>query len=130
MALSALFLASATSCLNVATPGVLLSTNPPGARVLIDGVDSGFATPCALSLEITAPHEISFELDGYQTARRTVVPNESFHVVPWWDGDVGLVVWRFPIFLTFNGLFLPLRQNDNVIPNRIYVPLEVATQDR
>lgn len=128
----ALALAAAlSSCvLDVSSPGVYFATSPPGARVVVDGRDSGFATPCAIELTRSEEHEVTFELAGYEPARRTLIPNTTTTVVPWTDGDIGATKWRFPIFLTFTGFFFPFRVNNNLAPSRLYVPLEVATEAR
>ena len=119
----------ASSCVwNVASPGVVLATNPPGARVVVNGHDTGFATPCHVDLNRADRHEVEFHLAGYAVAKRRLEPSETWDTVLWKDGDIGLSVWRFPIFLTFRGLFFPFRQDDNLAPQRIYVPLEVATE--
>lgn len=117
----------ASSCvLNSGSPGVMLATSPPGARVLLDGADSGFATPCWIDVDEDA--SVRFELEGYRAAERELVFDTRVWLVPWWDGDIGARTWRFPTFLTFFGLLLPVRYERNVFPKRVYVPLEVATE--
>ena len=120
-------LALSSCVMDVSSPGVYLATNPPGARVIVDGYDTGFATPCAIELETSEPHEVRFELDGYAPATRKLVPNPRTTVVPWSDGDIGATKWRFPIFLTFAGFFFPFRVDNDLAPSRVYVPLEVDT---
>lgn len=107
----------------------MLATDPPGARVLLDGRDTGFATPCHLELDLTRVQEVAFTLEGYREASRTLRPAETWTVVPWRDGDMRLSTWRFPIFLTFGGFLFPFRVNEDLAPSRIFVPLEVATED-
>lgn len=120
----------ASSCvLDVSSPGVLLATSPPGARVFVDGADTGFATPCAIDLEPSAEYEVEFHLEGYAVARRVLFPLHRTTVVSWADGDIGATKWRFPTYLTFWGLFFPFRDSANLAAKRVYVPLEVATQE-
>lgn len=124
--LSLLALLWCGSCiLSESSPGVMIATDPPGARVLVDGIDSGFATPASIDLsdrDVT----VSVELEGYQTATRELTGDRRWHVVPWSDGDISTSTWRFPLFLTFAGLFFPFRFRENSFPKRIYIPLEVA----
>ncbi len=121
-----LILVFACSCImNTSSPGVLLATRPPGARVLLNGQDSGFATPCTLDLD--GDTEVTFQLEGYQDARRQLLADRVWHRVRWKDGDIGPQTWRFPLFLTFGGLFFPWRYETNLFPERVYVPLEVST---
>ena len=118
------------SCLsNTASPGVFLATDPPGARVYVDGADSGFATPCSISLNKTVEHEVAFLLDGYEIARRELYPSTHWTVVPWSDGELDVGIWRFPLFLTLEGLLFPFGEDDNLVPSRVYVPLEIATEE-
>ena len=118
-----------SSCvMDMSSPGVFLATNPAGARVLVDGYDTGFATPCAIDLDSSKQHDVTFELEGYAPSTRRLVPNPTTTVVPWTDGDIGASKWRFPIFLTFRGFFFPFRTRNNLAPARVYVPLEVATE--
>ena len=118
-----------TACVaSTASPGVFFATNPPGARVFVNGADTGFATPCAISLDKTREHEVAFVLDGYDVARRELFPNTRWTATPWSDGDIGLSVWRFPLFLTFEGLFFPFGEDDDLVPSRVYAPLEIATE--
>ena len=126
IALAALLFPSCV--LDTSSPGVFLATSPPGARVYVDGVDSGFATPCAIDLEPSDAYEVEFRLPGYAPASRQLVPVNQTTVVPWSDGDIGATKWRFPIFLTFTGFFFPFRDSSNLAPKRVYVPLEVATE--
>lgn len=119
-----------TGCVSsTASPGVFLATNPPGARVYVDGADTGFATPCSISLNKTVEHEVAFLLDGYEVARRELVPNTHWTVIPWSDGELDVGIWRFPLFLTFRGLLFPFGENDNLVPSRVYVPLQIATEE-
>lgn len=116
-------------CMVVRPPGVLFATEPPGANVVINGRDSGFATPIELDLDRGKMHTVEFKLDGYDTAVRHLDPSLRVHVVPWYDGDLGPKIWRFPLYLTFFGLIAPVRINNGLVPGRIYVPLRVATED-
>jgi len=118
-----------TACVaSTASPGVFFATDPPGARVFVNGADSGFATPCAISLDKTREHEVAFVLDGYDVARRELYPSTRWTATPWSSGDIDLGIWRFPLFLTFEGLFFPFGEDDDLIPSRVFVPLEIATE--
>ena len=129
LTLAVLIATALSSCvMDVSSPGVFLATNPAGARVLVDGYDSGFATPCAIDLDPSKPHDVTFALEGYAEATRRLVPNPTVTVVPWADGDIGASKWRFPLFLTLDGFFFPGRSRNNLAPARVYVPLEVATE--
>lgn len=57
---------------------VTIVSNPPGARVVVDGEDVGY-TPVAVTLETRQPHSVRLERSGYQTVQQTLhsVPNEE-----------------------------------------------------
>jgi hypothetical protein len=38
--------------LDVSPPGTAFASEPPGARVEIDGQDSGWVTPCMIALDV------------------------------------------------------------------------------
>jgi eukaryotic-like serine/threonine-protein kinase len=48
---------------------LILSSNPPGARILIDGKDSGETTPAVISTN-AGTHHIRLELDGFEPVER------------------------------------------------------------
>jgi len=50
-----------------ATQNIPVSTNPTGAMVYADGVETCSA-PCTVTLEKTQPHILTFKLDGYKQA--------------------------------------------------------------
>ena len=45
IALALPFLALGSCARNISPPGVFFSSEPPGARILVDGQDSGYVTP-------------------------------------------------------------------------------------
>lgn len=117
-----------TSCVWITTSNkVTLSTNPPGARVLVDGEATGFTTPVNLSLERES-HRLSFELTGYETAFRQVEPNSRWNVIPWSDGDLHFNHWRFPLWLTWMEFLFPFRYLRTFYPSRVHVHLDVAAE--
>ena len=126
-ALLPLLLAAATSsCLiQRSQPGVLVSSTPPGAKLFVDGRDSGFLTPAAISLSRRDPHRLDVELEGYRTASRIVTPDGPVHVVPWTAGYVGPQSFWFPIFLPIADFLLPVRIDDGFSPERIHIALEL-----
>ena len=66
-----------------------VSTQPPGAAIILDGQDIGARTPVK-SMEVSAdrPHEIELRLDGYVPHHATVspAPGKTEAVVEWTFG--------------------------------------------
>lgn len=106
--------------------GVTFSSEPPGARVLIDGVDSGFVTPTALALPRGDWHRIELRRAGYESITRLVSPQTRIYAIPWTDGYIGPGTWVFPLFLGFQDLFFPVLVDNNSSPQRIHARLRLA----
>ncbi|MCE9594933.1 MAG: PEGA domain-containing protein [Planctomycetes bacterium] len=115
------------SCHIVQRPGVALSTSPPGARITVDGRDSGFLTPCVLDID-RDDHTLDFELDGYQTASREVTSGGGVYVVLWREAYLNAKVWRFPLWLNYIDFFGPVKVDLGNSPGRIFVRLRRASQ--
>ncbi len=58
-----------------APAGVVVETEPPGAAILVDGADTGSATPARVSAWPAGRHEIRVRLPGYEPQAR-VAPSE------------------------------------------------------
>ena len=100
--------------------GVMIASKPVGARVLINGRDSGFATPCCLALD-KEKQRVDLELDGYQKASRIVTDDERTYLVYWDEAYLGPNSYHFPLWLgSFDGL-VPVRFEETYSPERIYI---------
>jgi hypothetical protein len=102
-----------------------LSTDPPGAHVLVDGKDSGFVTPCMLDIE-RQDTEIAFRLDGYAVDERDLTPDARWTMIFWREMSLIPVVWRCPLWLNRNDVFTPFKLDRSLTPNRIHVRLRRA----
>jgi hypothetical protein len=56
---------------------ISLDTDPEGALVYVDGLYLGKTTPYTLDVDKGQIRNIRFELDGYQSAETTIIPNNS-----------------------------------------------------
>jgi PEGA domain-containing protein len=106
-------------------PGISISSAPPGARVLIDGKDTGFVTPCDLGVP-REKLEIQLVLDGYQPAVRRVVPDEKHYLVTWEEAAVNPNTWNFPLWLNYEDGLVPYRYERGYSPMRIFVRMKLA----
>ena len=107
------------------TPGVLFATNPPGARVIVDGVDSGFVTPCNIDLPRES-QDIDMVLEGYKPVSVAIEPGGQTTLVFWDEALVYPNTWRFPLWLNARDGFLPVKVERSYSPARIYAPLQLA----
>lgn len=144
-ALIALFAAAAVvplaSCLSWLKPrpdftwdkrpsGVSFATTPPGADVIIDGMPSGYATPCIVALDEDETYRIEFELEGYRTAGLFLSPNRRWFLVPYKESSRAPRVWNFPLWLPLGAFLMPIRTNTALAPSRIHLRLRLGTDNK
>ena len=106
-------------------PGVVIATDPPGARVVVDGRDSGFVTPCNLGLE-QEDAAIDLILPGYQVARVEVRPDERSYSMRWIDMYSDYHTWCFPLWLNAKDFAFPFKHEEWLSPARIHVPMRLS----
>jgi len=113
--ISILFLESCATVINTTTQNVEIKTNPPNAKITIDGKKFG-TTPQSVNLERGSNHVIKLELDGYDIYETQITRKISI----WFWGNA------------FNG-FLPGMIVDmftgsmyNLLPDSINVELQQA----
>ena len=122
--LLALLLAS--SCqITRRVPGVVIASDPPGAKVLVDGQDSGFVTPCNLGLA-REPADIDLVLPGYQVARISVEPDSRSYSMRYVDMYSDYHTWHFPMWLNFTDFVFPFKKEQWLSPARIHVPMRLS----
>jgi hypothetical protein len=122
--LVAVGLALANACLTVTAPATSFSSDPPGARLLVDGQDSGWVTPCLVALDVERTYEISLELEGFVPYRIALRPSYRRQVVDWQLGASGAQsTIHFPLFLPQPDLFRPFRLDHSLQPGRVFARL-------
>jgi len=104
--------------------GVNLSSDPPGARVIVDGADSGFVTPCILTLPNKRSQTVRFERPGYRSAERVLLKGTEREIMLWREMTVFYRTWRQPAWLTSADFFQPVKVEQGPFPNRIFVRLQ------
>lgn len=122
-----LLLASLAGCLDVSPPGTTFASDPAGARVLVDGRDSGWVTPCAFALDKEETYVVSFSLVGYTPREVLLVPDGHCGLINWYQGVNGVKsTVRFPILLPTRDFLFPLREVQTLAPGRVFVRLRPA----
>jgi hypothetical protein len=124
--LLALLLALPTpGCLLFQHPkGIAVSSDPPGASVLVGQRDTGFVTPCVLEVDPDDDERIDFVRPGYMTETRYISPDWDVYAILYREMSVEFSTWDFPLFLNFRDFFVPVKVSDRISPNRIHVRLE------
>jgi hypothetical protein len=103
--------------------GVSFATDPPGAKVVLDGKDTGFVTPCLLYVSDDNGVKVDLVRPGYETAHRVLNDRWTAHTILWNEMSVHYNTWDFPLFLNFEDFFIFLKVDDEPIPARIFVRL-------
>jgi PEGA domain len=107
--------------------GVVVASEPPGARILVDGVDSGWVTPMAMSLPRDERARIDLFLDGYRPATVAVAPDgQKYYLILWRESYKDWDTWRFPLWLNYEDVLAPIKLSRGLQPSRIFVPLRLA----
>ncbi|MBL8857421.1 MAG: PEGA domain-containing protein [Planctomycetes bacterium] len=113
------------SCVLVSRPsGIVVSSDPPGATVLIDRHDSGFVTPCVLDVDADDDKRVDIELKGYEPETRFLTKDHEVYTILWREMSVGYKTFDFPLFLNFRDFFVPVKYRETVAPGRIHVRLD------
>jgi hypothetical protein len=105
------------------TVAIHFSSEPPGADVVVDGVPSGFATPCMVALE-KRRQVITLEKVGYQVPARVLEPDPHSDTWYWSEATVGPHTWNFPTFINLDDFLQPLVARNELVPARLFVRLE------
>jgi len=119
-----LLLASLAGCLDVSPPGTAFASDPAGARVLVDGRDSGWVTPCQFALDVEKNHVVSFALVGYTPREVLLVPDGHQQVIDWYQAVNGVrSTIHFPLLMPTTDFLFPLRDVQTLAPGRVFVRL-------
>ena len=107
--------------------GVSFFTEPPGARVIIDKHDSGFVTPCRMTLEADK-HRVELAMAGYKTANVTLVGSKHTEILYWRDMTVRPETWRLPLWLDLEDSVEPVKFRQSLAPGHVFVRLQRARE--
>ena len=122
--LLALLAPTASCAWDVSPPGVYFASEPPGARILVDGLDSGYVTPRMIALNREERYRVSFEMSGFHPQQVILVPNRAGRWIAWDEGTVSMHGLFFPLFLSLEDLVVPRRVKEVHAPSRIFVRMD------
>jgi len=105
---------------------VLVASEPPGARILVDGADTGRTTPASLPIggHFGQDHVVTLEKKGYRRASRLVCQYTEGYTSKWIDGAYELAMPPLPFFWTAGDFVLPFGVQSGVVPAELWVVLE------
>lgn len=105
---------------------VLVTSEPPGARVFVDGTDTGRTTPTVLTIggSFGHDHTIGLERQGFRPATRRVYQHTRGYTSKWIEGSSDVTLPPLPLFWTFGDMFVPFAVQSAVLPGELYIVLE------
>ncbi len=105
---------------------VLVSSDPLGARILVDGRDTGRTTPASLPIggHFGTDHVIELQKKGYRPARYRVQQYSEGYTSKWIDGAYDPVMLPLPMFWSAGDVAYPFGVRSAVIPAELCVRLE------
>lgn len=109
---------------------VVFATDPPGARVLVAGKDSGFVTPCVLDLDPSEDTRVDLDLAGYRRETRFLTPDHEVYAILWKEMYSQPTVWRFPLWLNLQDTWVPVKHVDTLSPGRVFVRLDRSADEK
>jgi hypothetical protein len=104
---------------------VLITSDPPGARVFIDGRDMGVTTPTTLAIGgiFGYDHELSLLKKGYRIEVRRLCQYTEGYTTKWRDGIGEIGIPALPIFWTLGDVLTPFDVRAAIVPGEVYVKL-------
>jgi len=106
---------------------VLVTSDPAGARILVDGTDSGHTTPFRLRIggNFGSNHEVVLQKKGYRPAARWLVQHTEGYTSRLRDAafDLGMSALP-PFFWTPGDLLFPFGVRGAALPGELHVVLE------
>jgi PEGA domain-containing protein len=121
-----LVLGSGCTSFGLSRTAVSFATEPPGARVVVDKHDSGFVTPCRMTLPSGSHHKVEIVMPGYAPVTLRIDHGLKADVILWRDMSNGPWTWRFPLWLNFEDFFEPFKIRRAYSPGHVFVRLERA----
>lgn len=105
---------------------VLVSSEPLGARITVDGQDTGKTTPSRLNLGGNLGHDHVIELTkaGYRPSRRWIYHYTEGYTSKWIDGVDDPVLPPLPLFWTVGDFVFPFAVRSALMPAEIHVRLD------
>lgn len=104
---------------------VLITSDPPGAHISIDGRDTGFTTPKQLPIGGTfgRDHDVTLHKKGFRPTTTRVYQYTEGYTSKWIDGAYDLVMPPLPIFWTAGDFVFPFGVRSAIVPAELYVKL-------
>ena len=107
-------------------PKVLVTSEPPGARVFVDGTDTGQTTPAVIDIagNFGTDHVVELRRRGYRNQQRRLDQHTVGYTSRWIDGASTPEVVPLFVFWTFGDFFTPFGVRGAIVPGELFVRLQ------
>jgi len=104
---------------------VLITSDPAGAHVAVDGTDMHVTTPSTLAIggNFGFNHVVTISKPGYREQQRTLYQYTEGYTSKWIDGAAGPAVIALPVFWTAGDFFFPFGVRGALVPGELHVKL-------
>ncbi|MBL8725923.1 MAG: PEGA domain-containing protein [Planctomycetes bacterium] len=104
---------------------VLVTSDPAGAHLAVDGRDTGQTTPCYLPLggNFSFDHRITITKKGHRPATRLLTQRTEGYTSLWIDGAYSPVMLPLPFFWTTGDILFPFAIRGALVPHELHVKL-------
>jgi hypothetical protein len=105
---------------------VLITSEPLGAKITVDGTDTGRTTPARLEIggNFGRDHTVVLTKKGYRPAARRLYQWTEGYTSKWIDGAYDEVMFPLPFFWTAGDFVFPFGIRGALLPAELYVRLE------
>ena len=107
-------------------PTVLVSSEPAGAEIFVDGASTGQTTPSKIELGglFGGNHDITVRMAGREPETREVRHHRNYETSSWNNGaDTELLGLTLPFWWTFGDFLLPFAVKWRYTPHEVHVRL-------
>lgn len=118
------------SCVSVSNqPAVVVTSEPLGAQVTVDGTDTGLTTPCRLDIGwfLRGNHLVELHKPGYGKQQRIVAQYTAGRSSRWIDGAFDTSMPPLPFFWTPGDFVAPLQVQATCVPSNLHVVLHAES---
>lgn len=104
---------------------VLVTSTPAGARILLDGEDTGKTTPAMVPLGgiLGSDHEFTVRKRGFDPESRRVVHYTRGYSARWIDGAIEPGLWNLPLWWPLGDWVMPFGVRWIYVPHEVHVQL-------
>lgn len=104
---------------------LLVTSDPPGASVFVDGQDTGRTTPVRLLIggNFGGDHVVELRKPGYRPAVRTVYQHTEGYTSKWIDGAYDIAMPPLPLFWTAGDFVFPFGVRGALVPQELHCKL-------